>query len=173
MSKLRVVYPAERIRDRLTEVAAAVAVDYGDRELVLVGILKGAAFFLADLARLMPRPVDYEFVNVTTAAGDHGEVVSLTCATQVEVRGRNVLVLKDVFHSGITENYLITHLSQQNPASVEVAALVDKPQLRSVNLSARYAIFDDAPEGYLVGYGLGPGHGEHTNRPDLCIVEEG
>jgi hypoxanthine phosphoribosyltransferase len=173
MSKLRVVYPAERIRDRLTEVAAAVAVDYGDRELVLVGILKGAAFFLADLARLMPRPVDYEFVNVTTAAGDHGEVVSLTYATQVEVRGRNVLVLKDVFHSGITENYLITHLSQQNPASVEVAALVDKPQLRCVNLNARYAIFDDAPEGYLVGYGLGPGHGEHTNRPDLCIVEEG
>jgi hypoxanthine phosphoribosyltransferase len=77
-----------------------------------------------------------------------------------------------VFHSGVTENYLITHLSQQNPASIEVVAMVDKPQLRSVNLNARYSVFDDVPDGFLVGYGLGPGHGEHTNRPDLCIVEE-
>ena len=173
MSNLRVIYTADRIREKLTEAASAIANDYGDRELVLVGILKGAAFFLADLARSMPRPVDYEFVNVTTSPGDHGEVVSLTYATQVDVRDRNVLILKDVFHSGITENYLITHLSQQNPASVEVVALVDKPKLRSVNLSARYAIIDDAPEGFLVGYGLGPGHGEHTNRPDLCIVDQG
>ena len=172
MSKLRVVYSADDINERLREVASAIAEDYGDRELVLVGILKGAAFFLADLARLMPRPVDYEFVNVTSSPGDHGETVNLTFATQVNVSGRNVLILKDVFHSGVTENYLITHLSQQNPASIEVVAMVDKPQLRSVNLSAQYSVFDDVPNGFLVGYGLGPGHGEHTNRPDLCIAEE-
>jgi hypoxanthine phosphoribosyltransferase len=168
-----VVYSAEQIRERVNEVALAIADDYVDRELILVGMLKGAAFFLADLARFIPRPVDYEFVAVTSSIGAHGEVVSLTFATQVEVTDRHVLVLKDVFHSGITENYLITHLSQQNPASIEVVALVDKPQLRSVNLNARYAVFDDAPDGFLVGYGLGPGHGEHTNRPDLCIVDEG
>jgi hypoxanthine phosphoribosyltransferase len=172
MSNLRVVYSADRINERLKEVASTIASDYGDRELILVGILKGAAFFLADLARLMPRPVDYEFVNVTTSPGDHGEIVSLTYATQVDVRDRNVLILKDVFHTGITENYLITHLSQQKPASLEVVALVDKQQLRSVNLSARYSVFDDAPEGFLVGYGVGPSQGEHTNRPDLCIAED-
>jgi hypoxanthine phosphoribosyltransferase len=116
--------------------------------------------------------VDYEFVAVTSTIGAHGETVSLTLATRVDVSNRHVLVLKDVFHSGVTENYLITHLSQQNPASVEVVALVDKPQLRSVNLNARYSVFDDAPDGFLVGYGLGPGHEEHTNRPDLCVVEE-
>jgi len=172
MSKLRVVYSADDISKRLREVASAIAEDYGDRELVLVGMLKGAAFFLADLARLMPRPVDYEFVNVTSSPGDHGETVNLTFATQVNVADRNVLILKDVFHSGVTENYLITHLSQQNPASIEVVAMIDKPQLRSVNLNARYSVFDDVPDGFLVGYGLCPGHGEHTNRPDLCIVEE-
>jgi hypoxanthine phosphoribosyltransferase len=134
-------------------------------------MLKGAAFFLADLARFIPRPVDYEFVSVTSSIGAHGEVVSLTFATQVDVSDRHVLILKDVFHSGITENYLITHLSQQNPASIEVVALVDKPQLRSVNLSSKYSVFNDTPDGFLVGYGLGPGHGEHTNRPDLCIVD--
>lgn len=172
MSDLRVLFSADEIRERTSDVAKAIANDYKDRELVLVGMLKGAAFFLADLARLLPRPVDYEFVSVSSSIGAHGEVVSLTFATQVDVTDRHVLVLKDVFHSGVTENYLITHLSQQNPATIEVLALVDKPQLRSVNLSAKYSVFNDVPDGFLVGYGLGPSHGEHTNRPDLCIVDE-
>lgn len=172
MSELRVLYSADEISARVEEVAAAIAASYQDRQLVLVGMLKGAAFFLADLARFIPRPVDYEFVSVTSSIGAHGEVVSLTFATQVDVSGKHVLILKDVLHSGVTENYLITHLSQQNPATIEVVALVDKPQLRSVNLTARYSVFDDTPDGFLVGYGLGPGHGEHTNRPDLCILDE-
>jgi hypoxanthine phosphoribosyltransferase len=167
-----VLYSADDIQARVEDVAAAIAEDYRDRQLVLVAMLKGAAFFLADLARLIPRPVDYEFVSVTSSVGAHGEVVSLTFATQVDVSDRHVLILKDVFHSGVTENYLITHLSQQNPASIGVVALVDKPQLRSVNLSAKYSVFDDMPDGYLVGYGLGPNHGEHTNRPDLCVMDE-
>lgn len=172
MSELRVLYSADEISARVEEVASAIAASYQDRQLVLVGMLKGAAFFLADLARFIPRPVDYEFVSVTSSTGAHGEVVSLTFATQVDVSGKHVLILKDVLHSGVTENYLITHLSQQNPATIEVVALVDKPQLRSVNLTARYSVFDDTPDGFLVGYGLGPGHGEHTNRPDLCILDE-
>ena len=172
MSELRVLYSADEINARVKEMAAAIAATYQDRQLVLVGMLKGAAFFLADLARFIPRPVDYEFVSVTSSTGAHGEVVSLTFATQVDVSGKHVLILKDVLHSGVTENYLITHLSQQNPATIEVVALVDKPQLRSVNLTARYSIFNDTPDGFLVGYGLGPGHGEHTNRPDLCILDE-
>jgi len=167
-----VLFSAEEIQKRVSEVAKAIAGDYQDRQLVLVGMLKGAAFFLADLARCLPRPVDYEFVSVSSSIGAHGEVVSLTFATQVNVSGRHVLVLKDVFHSGVTENYLITHLSQQNPTTIEVVALVDKPQLRSVNLSAKYSVFNDVPNGFLVGYGLGPGHGEHTNLPDLCIIDE-
>ena len=172
MSDLRVLFSADEIRERVAEVAKSIANDYQKRELVLVGMLKGAAFFLADLARCLPRPVDYEFVSVSSSIGAHGEVVSLTFATQVDVSGRHVVVLKDVLHSGVTENYLITHLSQQNPATIEVVALVDKPQLRSVNLSAKYSVFNDVPDGFLVGYGLGPGHGEHTNLPDLCIVED-
>jgi len=171
VNDLRVLFSAEEIQKRVGEVAKAIAGDYQDRQLVLVGMLKGAAFFLADLARCLPRPVDYEFVSVSSSIGAHGEVVSLTFATQVDVAGRHVLVLKDVFHSGVTENYLITHLSQQNPTTIEVVALVDKPQLRSVNLSAKYSVFNDVPDGFLVGYGLGPGHGEHTNLPDLCIVD--
>jgi len=172
MSAPRVVYTAEQIQQRVAQVAERIADEYAGRQVVLVGILKGAAFLLADLARMIPKPVDFEFVDVTTSPGDRGEVVSLTYATHIDVRGRHVLVLKDVFHSGVTENYLITHLSQHAPTSVEVVALVDKPQLRSVNLQAKYAVFDDVPEGYLVGYGLGLSRGEYANRPDLCVLDD-
>jgi hypoxanthine phosphoribosyltransferase len=170
MSALRVVYTADQIRQRLTDMVTEISADYESKELVLVGILKGAAFFLADTARLFKGSVDFEFVDVTSAQGERGEVVSLTYATRINVEGRHVLVLKDVFHSGVTENYLITHLSQQKPASIEVVALVDKPQQRRVNLSARYAAFNEVPDGFLIGYGLGPSRSEHTNSPDLCVI---
>jgi hypoxanthine phosphoribosyltransferase len=169
------VYTADQIHRRLEELVAEISSDYEDKELILVGILKGSAFFLVDMSRLFKPSVsvDFEFVDVTTATGERGEVVSLTFATRINVEGRHVLILKDVFHSGVTENYLITHLSQQKPASIDVVALVDKPQLRSVNLSARYAAFTDVPEGFLIGYGLGPSRSRHTNLPDLCVIAPG
>ena len=175
MNALRVVYTADQIHRRLEELVAEISSDYEDKELILVGILKGSAFFLVDMSRLFKPSVsvDFEFVDVTTAAGERGEVVSLTFATSINVEDRHVLILKDVFHSGGTENYLITHLSQQKPASIDVVALVDKPQLRSVNLSARYAAFTDVPEGFLIGYGLGPSRSRHTNLPDLCVIAPG
>ncbi len=169
--KLQVLFSADEIAKRVAQVADQVAHDYDGKPLVLVGILKGAAFLLADLARRLPQPVEFEFVDVTTSAGDRGEVVSLTYATHFNLRDKHVLILKDVLHTGVTENYLITHLSQQRPASMEVLALVDKPQLRSVNLAARYAVFPDAPDDYLVGYGLGLHPGEYVNRPDLCAIK--
>ncbi len=172
MSDLRVVYDSDQIQKRIGEIAAVIAKDYVDQPLVLVGILKGSAFFLADLARSFPRPVDFEFVDVAQSPGERGEIVQLTYATQVNVRDRHVLVLKDVVHSGITENYLITHLSQQHPRSIEIVAFVDRPHLRRINLAAKYSIFTDVPDGFLVGYGLGPGRDHYTNRPDLCVLEE-
>jgi hypoxanthine phosphoribosyltransferase len=173
MGEPRVVHTAEEIRHRLDEVAAQISEDYRDKKLILVGILKGAAFLLADLARLIDRPVDYEFVDVSVSPGDRGEIVNLVFATHIDVSGRHVLVLKDVCHSGVTENYLITHLSQQRPASIEIVALVDRPHLRSVNLPAKYAVFSDDEDGYLVGYGLGLEWGQYTNRPNLCVIDNG
>ena len=172
MGEPKVVHTADEIRQRLAEVAARITVDYRDKKLILVGILKGAAFLLADLARLIPEPVDYEFVDVSVSTGDRGEIVNLTFATHIDVSGRHVLVLKDVCHSGVTENYLITHLSQQRPVSIEVVALVDRPHQRSVNLPAKYAVFSDETDGYLVGYGLGLEWGLYTNRPNLCVIDK-
>jgi len=95
MGEPRVVYTADQIRERLQQIAAQITTDYKDKKLVLVGILKGAAFLLADLARLVPSPVDFEFVDVTISPGDRGEVVNLTYATHIDVSGRHVLILKD------------------------------------------------------------------------------
>jgi hypoxanthine phosphoribosyltransferase len=173
MGEPRVVHTAEEIRRRLSEVAAQISEDYRGKKLILVGILKGAAFLLADLARLIDEPVDYEFVDVSVSPGDRGEIVNLVFATHIDVSGRHVLVLKDVCHSGVTENYLITHLSQQRPASIEIVALVDRPHLRSVNLPAKYGVFSDDGDGYLVGYGLGLDWGQYTNRPNLCVIDKG
>jgi hypoxanthine phosphoribosyltransferase len=172
MSEFTTAYTAEQIHERVVAIAARIAEDYKDCKLVFVGILKGAAFLLTDLARLYPGAVDWEFVDVTTASGDRGEVVSLTYATHFNVRDRHVLIIKDVLHTGVTENYLMTHLSQQHPASMEIVAMVDKPQLRAVNLTARYSVFTEVPDGYLVGYGLGQDWDQYTNRPDLCVVQE-
>lgn len=172
MTELRVVHTEEEIRARVREIAERIAADYAGKRLVLVGILKGVAFLVADLARAVGMPVDFEFVDVTTTLAERGEVVQLTYATNVDVHGRHVLVLKDVLHSGVTENYLITHLSQHGPASIEVLAAVDKPQQRRVNLTARYALFTEVPEGFLVGYGLGGSRTQHANRPDLCVLDE-
>jgi hypoxanthine phosphoribosyltransferase len=171
MGDLRVVYSADQISERLREIAAQIGNDYKGKQLVLVGILKGAAFLLADLARMISEPVDFEFVDVTISPGERGEVINLTYATHIDVSGRHVLILKDVIHSGVTENYLITHLSQQSPASLQVVALVDRPHLRKVNLTAKYAVFEDSTDGYMVGYGLGLDLGEYTNRPDLCVID--
>ncbi len=172
MSDVKMVYSSDQIRERVEDIATRIAEDYKEKKIVFVGILKGAAFLLADLARLFPGPVDWEFVDVATASGERGETVSLTYATHFNVRDRHVLIIKDVLHTGVTENYLITHLSQQRPASMEIVAMVDKPQMRTVNLTARYSVFGDAPEGYLVGYGLGQGWDQHSNRPDLCVIDE-
>jgi hypoxanthine phosphoribosyltransferase len=171
MGDPRVVYSADQIGERLREIAAQIGKDYRGKQLVLVGILKGAAFLLADLSRMIAEPVDFEFVDVTISPGERGEVINLTYATHIDVSGRHVLILKDVIHSGVTENYLITHLSQQSPASMQVVALVDRPHLRKVNLTAKYAVFEDSTDGYMVGYGLGLDLGEYTNRPDLCVID--
>jgi hypoxanthine-guanine phosphoribosyltransferase len=104
-------------------------------------------------ARALDAPVRFELVNVTTQSVARGEIIELTFATHVHLEGAHALILKDICHSGVTENYLLTHLAQQRPVSREVAALINKPKLRRVAIEPRYVVLDDAPEGRLVGYG--------------------
>jgi len=158
------------IAQRVAELGRRIGADYAGRELVLVGMLKGATVFLADLMRAIPGTVRFELVNVTHQLGTRGAIIELTYATHVHLEGAHALILKDICHSGVTENYLATHLAEQSPAGLEIAALVDRPLLRRVALEPKYVVFDDLPGGRLVGYGM-EYEGRWGNLPGLNVLE--
>lgn len=158
------------IAEKIREVGARIAADYEGKELVLVGMLKGAAVFLADLLRAIDGRVRFELVNVNQQRDTRGEIIELSYATQVHIKGVHALILKDICHSGVTENYLVTHLAQQQPASIELAAVVDKPMARRVNLEPKYVVLKELPEGRLVGYGM-EFDGQWGNLPGIYRVE--
>jgi len=154
MGTPREVVTASEIAARIAEVGRRISADYAGQDLVLVGILKGAALFLADLLRAVGGRVRFELVNVETQPAAGGDALELTYGTHVHLAGAHALVLKDICHSGVTENYLVTHLAQQQPASIELAAVVDKPTLRRVAVEPKYVILESMPDGRLVGYGM-------------------
>ncbi|MGE5234903.1 MAG: phosphoribosyltransferase [Acidobacteriota bacterium] len=170
METPREVVRPELIAERVADVGRKIAAEYAGKELVLVGILKGAAVFLADLLRAIRGPVRFELVNVTTQNVARGEIIELTYATHVHLEGAHALILKDICHSGVTENYLLTHLAQQQPASLDVVALVNRPRLRRVGLEPRFVALEDVPEGRLVGYGM-EFDGRWGNLPGLHLLE--
>ena len=170
METTRQVVAPEAIAERIASLGEMITAQYEGRDLVLVGILKGSAIFLADLLRAIRIPVRFELVNVTRQGAPRGEVIELSYATHVHLEGVHALILKDICHSGVTENYLITHLAQQHPASLEVAALVNKPRLRRVALEPKYVVLDELPEGRLVGYGM-EFQGRWGNLPGIHVLE--
>jgi hypoxanthine phosphoribosyltransferase len=166
----REVMTPAAIAARIAAVGKVVAADYAGKDLVLVAMLKGAMVFLADLLRAIETPVRFELVNVTQQGDDRGERIDLTYATHVRLAGAHALILKDICHSGVTENYLITHLAQQSPASLEVAALVDRPVARRVAVAPRYVVLPDVPDGRLVGFGM-EYQGRWGNLPGIHLLE--
>lgn len=170
MEQPQQVVAPEALAARITALGRRISTDYAGLDLVLVGILKGASIFLADLLRAITTPVRFELVNVTRQAAPRGEVVELAYATNVNLHGAHALILKDICHSGVTENYLITHLAQQHPASLEVATLINKPRLRRVALEPKYVVLDDLPEGRLIGYGM-EFEGRWGNLPGINVLE--
>jgi len=160
------------IAQRIAEVGRRIGADYANRDLVLVGMLKGATVFLADLVRAIPGSVRFELVNVTHQLGTRGAIIELTYATHVHLEGAHALILKDICHSGVTENYLLTHLAEQSPASLEIAALINRPLLRRVALEPKYVVFEDVPAGRLVGYGM-EFEGRWGNLPGVNVLEGG
>ncbi len=170
MVKPREVCSPAAIAARIAAVGQAITADYAGKDLVLVVMLKGAMVFLADLLRAIDSPVRFELVNVTRKGEGPGEAIDLTYATPVNLTGVNALILKDICHSGVTENYLVTHLAQQRPASLDVIALIDRPKLRRVAVEPRYVVLQGIPDGRLVGYGM-EYQGRWGNLPGIHLLE--
>jgi hypoxanthine phosphoribosyltransferase len=150
-----VLIPAADIERKLDEMAAQVDADYADRELLLVGVLKGAIFVMADLTRRLTVSSAMDFMAVssygssTTSSG----VVRILKDLDTEIEGRDVLIVEDIVDSGLTLDYLIKNLRSRRPASVEVLALLTKPSRREVELPIAYVGFE-VPDVFVVGYGL-------------------
>jgi hypoxanthine phosphoribosyltransferase len=145
----------DALRRRVEELGAQITADYAGRDLLLVGVLKGAIFFLADVMRHIEVPCDLDFMAVSSygSATDSSGVVRILKDLDAPLEGRDVLIVEDIVDSGLTLQYLLRNLGARNPASLEVCALLTKPTRRKVELDARYVGFE-IPDRFVIGYGL-------------------
>jgi hypoxanthine phosphoribosyltransferase len=167
---LTVLIPADRIQNRIRELGAEIAAAYPDEPLYLVGILKGACMFLADLARAIDRPVRIDFIGISsygkgkTTSGE----VRLTKDLDLSIEGKDVLIVEDIVDSGVTLNYLVHVLEQRRPRSIRVAALLDKPERRVRPVEVSFVGFQ-IPDEFVVGYGLDFAE-DYRNLRDICVL---
>jgi hypoxanthine phosphoribosyltransferase len=143
------------IATKIKELADRISADYADRELLLVGVLKGAAILMSDLARALSRPVTMEFMAVSSygSSTSSSGIVRILKDLDRDISGQHVLVVEDIVDSGLTLSWLLRNLQARQPASLEVMALLRKPDAVKVDVSVRYLGFD-IPNEFVVGYGL-------------------
>jgi hypoxanthine phosphoribosyltransferase len=151
---------ADELQQRIAELASEVNRDYADRDLVMIGVLKGAVMFMADLMRELEIPCEIDFMAVSSygSATDSSGVVRILKDLDASIAGRDVLLVEDIVDSGLTLHYLLKNLRARDPRSLEVCALLTKPERRRVDLPIRYVGFE-IPNRFAIGYGL-----DHAQR---------
>jgi hypoxanthine phosphoribosyltransferase len=164
------VQPADLSR-RVRELGEQITADYADRDLLLVGVLKGAVFFLSDLMRQIDVPCEVDFMAVASygSSTDSSGVVRILKDLDAPIEGRDVLIVEDIVDSGLTLQYLLRNLGARDPKSIEVCALLTKPSRRKVAVEPRYVGFE-IPDRFVIGYGLD--HAErYRNLPYVAELE--
>ena len=150
-----ILVPPEELAARVDDLARQISKDYEGEELLLVGVLKGAVFFMADLARRITVPCALDFMAVSSygSSTDSSGVVRILKDLDTEIEGRHVLIVEDIIDSGLTLSYLLKNLRSRKPASLEICALLTKPSRRRTEIPCRYVGFE-IPDKFVVGYGL-------------------
>ena len=145
----------DELQARIRTLGAEISADYQGRELLLVGVLKGAVFFMADLMRSISVACEIDFMAISSygAATDSSGVVRILKDLDINIEGRHVLVVEDIIDSGLTLSYLLRNLESREPASLEICALLTKPDRREVDVPVRYIGFE-IPNRFVIGYGL-------------------
>ncbi len=146
---------AQEIQDKVQELAVRITEDYRGKDPVLVGVLKGAFVMMADLSRRIDLPVEMDFIAVSSYGKETASsgVVRIVKDLDLDIEGRDVLLVEDIVDTGLTLNYLMNTLKTRNPASVEVCVLLNKPDARMCDMEVKYSGFD-IPDRFVVGYGL-------------------
>ena len=155
-----ILVQADDLKQRVRSLGQEVSAEYADRDLLLVGVLKGAVFFLSDLMRQIEIPCEVDFMAVASygSATESSGVVRILKDLDTPIEGRNILIVEDIVDSGLTLQYLLRTLEARGPASLEVCALLTKPERRTVDLPTRYIGFE-IPDKFAIGYGL-----DHAER---------
>jgi hypoxanthine phosphoribosyltransferase len=166
-----VLIDEERLRGRIAELGEEVSLDYAGRDLLLVGVLKGAVFFMADLMRHLTVTCEIDFMAISSygAATDSSGVVRILKDLDINIAGREVLVVEDIIDSGLTLSYLIRNLEAREPASLEICALLTKPERREIDVPVRYVGFE-IPNRFVIGYGLDFGE-RYRNLPYVGVLD--
>lgn len=150
-----VLFTAEQIQARVNALAAEISAEYRDKNPVLVGVLKGVLFFMADLLKALPIAAEVDFLSVANYSTDSRSqgLVRLVKDLETPIEGRHILFVEDVIDTGLTLNYLLRTLRARQPASLEVCVLFNKPDKRLIDIPLRFIGFD-IPDRFVVGYGL-------------------
>ena len=165
-----ILVQADELQHRVRELGAQISRDYAGRNPLLIGVLKGAVFFLSDLMRHIEIPCEVDFMAVASygSATKSSGVVRILKDLDTAIEDRDVLIVEDIVDSGLTLQYLLRNLGARNPRSLEVCALLTKPERRKVDLPTRYVGFE-IPNRFAIGYGLD--HGErYRNLPYVAAM---
>jgi len=166
-----VLVSAEALQRRVRELGEEISRDYAGRPLLLIGVLKGAVFFLSDLMRFIDIPVEVDFMAVASygSATDSSGVVRILKDLDAAIEDRDVVIVEDIVDSGLTLQYLLRNLGSRNPRTLEVCALLTKPERRKVALQSKYVGFE-IPNTFVVGYGLDYAE-RHRNLPFVAALQ--
>jgi hypoxanthine phosphoribosyltransferase len=167
-----VLLDAETIQGRIAELGAEISADYLGRDLLLIGVLKGAVFFMADLMRKLTIPCEVDFMAISSygASTDSSGVVRILKDLDINIEARHVLVVEDIIDSGLTLSYLMRNLESREPATLEVCALLTKPDRREIEVPVRYVGFE-IPNRFVIGYGLDFGE-RYRNLPYVAVLSD-
>jgi hypoxanthine phosphoribosyltransferase len=143
------------LQRRIEELGEEISADYAGRDLLLIGVLKGAVFFMADLMRNLTIPCEIDFMAISSYGDstDSSGVVRILKDLDINIEGRDVLIVEDIIDSGLTLSYLMRNLEAREPASLEICALLTKPERREADVPVRYIGFE-IPNRFVIGYGL-------------------
>ncbi len=160
------------LQTRIAELGREISVDYAGRDLLLLGVLKGAVFFMADLMRHVTVPCEVDFMAISSygASTDSSGVVRILKDLDINIEGRHVLVVEDIIDSGLTLSYLVRTLEARRPETLEICTLLTKPERREIEVDVRYVGFE-IPNRFVIGYGLDFAE-RYRNLPFVGVLHE-
>ena len=167
-----ILFPRDAIQKRVRELAGQISKDYADRELIIIGVLKGAFIFMADLIREISIPCRIDFTRLASygEGSDSSGKVVMTKDIETSIKGKDILIVEDILDTGLTLQYLVGWLKERNPDSLKICVLLDKRKRRKVSFEADYVGFT-IDDGFVVGYGLDFNE-KYRFSPDIYVIKQ-